>query len=65
MQAGIPNEDRCDRKIAKLVSDIPSAMSLGPKTWDSLIRGTVVARLEMELTGLMELKLESGNEQAN
>lgn len=65
LQAGIPNEDKRDKRTARLVSDILSAMFLGSKTWDSLIRGTVLARLEMELTGLMELKLERGNKQAN
>lgn len=43
------------------MSDLLSAMFLGPKTWDSLIRSSVSGRTEMELTGLMEWKLESGN----
>lgn len=39
------------------MSDISSA-ALGPTTCDSLIRNTVLAMEEMELIGLMELKLE-------
>lgn len=57
LQNRILVKDEYDSRTTRLVSDIPSA-ALGPTTWDSLIRNSVLAMEEMDLIGLMELKLE-------